>query len=172
MAIASNDLRGRPLEERARRLEDIEAVRKLKALLCRYLDRGWEGAMAGPAPQIGELFTADAGWSGLWGTWAGREAIERGLAATGITFATNYAINPYIEVDADAARAFWHGLSALTLADGRAVWVAGKYEETYVRGPAGWRISRLIFHKAFVTPYEENWVKGNMSLPRVAGLPT
>jgi len=147
------------LAQRVRLLEDIESIKRLKALYCKYCDGGW----AGPThdfDQIAALFTEDAVTEGTAGRTQGRENIRRLYRSYQATpFAFHRITNPIIEVAGDRAKGNWHVLVALTRPDGQAVWVAGIYDEDYVRTRDGWRIQLLKFTPAFITRYEQGWGK-------------
>jgi hypothetical protein len=63
------------LEQRLRRLEDIEEIKKLKARYCEACDRGWDGRASHDLEKIVALFTEDAVWDGgVYGRREGRSA--------------------------------------------------------------------------------------------------
>jgi uncharacterized protein (TIGR02246 family) len=142
------------------RLEAIEDIRRLKALYCHWADRGYPGA-GDDAHGFASLFTENASWTGGKGVpIVGRDVIERHYA-TFRPFGMHFATNGVIDVDVEAGRATgqWHVLSAQTSHDGRAVWIAGTYDETYVRTDDGWRFETVVFALAFRTPYEDGWAR-------------
>jgi len=147
------------LAQRVRTLEDIESIKQLKALYCKYCDGGW----AGPThdfDQIAALFTEDAATDGTAGRTEGRENIRRLYRSYQATpFAFHRITNPIIKVTGDRATGNWHVLVALTRPGGQAVWVAGIYDEEYLRTTDGWRIKTLKFTPAFITRYEQGWGK-------------
>ena len=60
------------LEERIQRLEDIEAIKQLKAEYCAYCDDGYN------PDGIANLYTEDAVWDGgPFGRYEGRDAIRK-----------------------------------------------------------------------------------------------
>jgi ketosteroid isomerase-like protein len=151
--------RASSMAQRTRRLEDIEEIKQLKALYCKYCDGGW----AGPThdyDRIAALFTEDAVTEGTAGRTEGRENIRRLYKSYQATpFAFHRVTNPIIQVTGNRATGNWHVLVALTRPDSQAVWVAGIYDEEYARTRDGWRIQRLKFTPAFITPYEQGWGK-------------
>jgi hypothetical protein len=135
--------------QRIQRLEDLEAIKQLKAEYCRWSDRGY--ARAGDDPErVAALFTQD-GW---WGDSERRPAIRDLFSQfqRRLPFAIHYALNPVIELDGDRAAATWHGLIALVTDAGDGVWVGGTYHDELVRTDAGWRFRRLEFVQAFRDP--------------------
>ena len=108
------------LERRVKVLEDVEAIRALKARYCAFCDDGYD------ADGIAGLFTEDAVWDGgVRGRAEGREGIRAFFqrAPLRLPFAIHMVMNPVIEVDGDAARGTWYLFQPCTFADGdRAVW--------------------------------------------------
>ena len=155
-------------EQRLKRLEDIDAIQKLKARYCNYCDGGWDRPTH-DYDGIASLFTENGLWdaSPLGGPAEGREAIRelfRGFQAS--PFAVHYISNPIIEVDGDTATGNWHLLLAITLGDDRqATWVMGNYNDEFVRTPEGWRFKALRFTPAAMTPYELGWGKAQFPPP-------
>jgi ketosteroid isomerase-like protein len=148
------------LEDLARRiqvLEDTEAIKKLKAKYCTYCDNHYD------ADGIASLFAEDAVWDGgNFGKHEGREAIRaffRGASQI-FPFALHQVMNPTIEVQEERATGSWYLLQPATLADGnRAVWLAARYEEEYVKLGGEWKFKRLKGHASFLTPFDQGWAK-------------
>jgi hypothetical protein len=147
------------LAQRVRLLEDLEEIKQLKALYCQYCDGGWDRPTH-DYDAIAALFTEDAVTEGTAGRTEGRENIRRLYRSYQVTpFAFHRVTNPIIRVAGNRATGNWHVLVALTRPDGQAVWVAGIYDEEYVRTREGWRIKTLKFTPAFITRYEQGWGK-------------
>ena len=145
------------LERRLRVLEDIEAIKKLKARYCAYCDNNYD------ADGIAALFTEDAVWDGgNFGRYEGREAIRtffRGAPQI-FPFAIHQVMNPIIEVEGEQAKGQWYLFQPATLAEGnQAVWLAARYEEEYVKVESEWKFKRLKVFPSFLTPYDQGWVK-------------
>jgi hypothetical protein len=144
------------LEKRIAQLEDIEAIRQLKARYCLYVDQRNEDAWL-------SLFTEDAVWeSDKFGIHEGREVIRtlfRGIPSF-LNFALHYVMNPIIEVDGNRATGNWLLLEPCTFVqDNQPAWGAGRYEEQYLKVGGGWKFKRLKLVSSFWTPYEQGWVK-------------
>lgn len=144
------------LEERVQRLEDIEAIKQLKATYCYAAD---EGDVDG----VARLFTEDAVWEGEgMGRFEGREAI-RGFFADlpkRLSFAIHQVMNPRIQVHGDIAHGDWYLLEPNTTSRGEmAVWGAGRYRERYARVDGEWKLAELRLTPLFWTPYDEGWAK-------------
>ena len=146
------------LDQRLRVVEDIEAIKKLKALYCKYAD----GEIMGPThdyDRFAELFVEDGVfiYEDLWNL-VGREEIRRQIKdCQRIIFAFHRVTNAIIDVNGDTATGNWHVVVPMILPGDQATWVAGIYEEDYVRTTEGWRFKKLVFKPAFFTTYEQGW---------------
>jgi uncharacterized small protein (DUF1192 family) len=145
------------LERRLAVLEDIEEIKRLKAHYAALCDDHYN------SDGIAALFTPDGVWDGGdLGRAEGRDAIRAFFvkAPKAFPFAIHNVMNPIIEVSGDSARGRWYLLQPMTMARGnQAAWLAGRYDEEYVRTAEGWRFRRLKFIPLFMTPYEEGWAK-------------
>lgn len=145
------------LEQRIRALEDVNAIRNLKARYAAYCDDNYN------PDGIAALFTADAVWEsqGL-GRFEGREAIReffRGASHI-FSFAIHYSLNGQIDVQGDTARAQWYLFMPCTLAEGnRAMWRAGIDTEEYVRVDGEWKFHSKTSAPLFHTPFESGWAR-------------
>lgn len=147
------------LAQRVGLIEDLEAIKQLKARYCQYCDGGWDRPTH-DYDEIAALFTQDAVTEGTAGRTEGRENIRRLYQSYQATpFAFHRVTNPIIKVAGNLATGNWHVLVALTRPGNQAVWVAGIYDEEYVRTKDGWRIKTLRFTPAFITRYERGWGK-------------
>lgn len=153
------------LEARLRRLEDLEAIKQLKARYCALCDADYD------ADGLAALFTEDAVWDGgnTFGVANGREGIRRHFAGASkrVTIARHQVMNPIIEVDGDAGTGHWllfQPCTNTTKTEEQAMWLAATYADTYRRssepgeGWAGWAISSTMIDVAFFTPYDRGWV--------------
>ena len=145
------------LELRMRRLEDIEQIKKLKARYCAYCDDNYD------AEGIASLFTADGEWDGgALGKGVGHEGIKKFFrrAPSAFTFAIHNVMNPIIEVNGDVATGRWYLVQPLTRREDdkeSAMWLAGRYEDDYVRAGDEWKFKRLKFITIFLAPYADGW---------------
>ena len=145
------------LRDRVRRLEDIEALRNLKAEYAAACDDNYD------PDRLAALFVEDATWEsqGL-GRYEGREAIReffRGISDH-FVFALHYGLNPQIDVTGDTARARWYLFMPCTVGDtGKAMWRAGLDEEEYVRVHGKWMYKSKKSAPFFNTTFEEGWAK-------------
>jgi hypothetical protein len=137
-------------------LSDLEQIRDLKTLygllgddVC---DTGQEGADRFAAAVFAEDAVGDYREGGAPDLLKGRAAIADFLAATTAPYAAwmwHLFTNPEITfVDADHAKGRWvvHALATPKARPQAAPLVTyGRYEEEYVRTPAGWLISALTY---------------------------
>lgn len=153
------------LAARVRALEDVEAIRRLKARYAELVDARY--ARDGPRPatelsalagEIAALFTEDAVWDGgALGLCTGRDAIRARMAQPTLRFSRHYFVNPAIEVDADRARARWELLAPCTARDGRPMWMAGVEDDAYARVGGVWLHARMALTVHFFAPHEHGW---------------
>ena len=145
------------LEERIQRLEDIEAIKNLKARYCALCDDNYE------ADGLAALFTDDAVWDGgQLGVCRGREEIRVFFQKSprAISFAIHQVANPIIEVDGDSATGKWYLFQPCTFArSAQAIWMAAKYRDKYLRVGADWLFEHVEIEIEFMTPFDEGWAK-------------
>jgi hypothetical protein len=144
---------------RLQRLEDIESIKQLKARYCVLCDDNYN-------PQgIASLFTEDGVWDGgNLGKAEGHGAIVKFFerAPSAFSFAIHHVMNPIIEIDGDSAVGRWYLLQPLirkSRAGEEAMWLAGRYEDEYVRVGGEWKFKRLKFITRLLAWYEKGWAK-------------
>jgi ketosteroid isomerase-like protein len=143
------------LEARIKNLEDIEAIRRLKGKYAYLADTK-------NAQEFMKLVTDDAVWEfGPLGRYVGKEEI--------LKFTLNITVDTYsfmlhnfheisIEVKGDTATGTWYFMvPASNQKEERAEWLAGVYEETYVKINGEWKFKKVITDMKFVAPYKEGW---------------
>lgn len=145
------------LEKRIRVLEDIEAIKKLKATYCAYCDDNFN------IPALRTLFVEDATWDGSrHGSAQGREAILSTLAnaQNWVSFSVHMVMNPIIEVEGDEATGQWYLFMACTQKNGgeNATWVSLRYDEEYLRVDGQWKFTSQKLTEYFWTPFDQGWV--------------
>ncbi len=145
------------VERRLETLEDIEAIKRLKARYCAYCDDNYD------ADNLVNLFTEDAVWEAdMRGRVEGSEEIRNFFikAHQRLPFAIHIVMNPIIEVDGDKAKGTWYLFQACTHAEGnQAVWGSARYDEEYVRVNGEWKFKNLKLTSFFWTPYDQGWVR-------------
>ena len=145
------------LARRIQRLEDIEAIKQLKARCSLHVDRGERDAFA-------DLFVGDGEFVGAFQTLVGRAAIR---AARFWPFMVHYVSNPIIDVVGDRASGVWYFLRPYTAPDGKAHWASGVYDDDYLRVDGIWRFKRIRIVNFFACPYDQGWVAGRPGDPPI-----
>jgi hypothetical protein len=157
-------------EDRIRRLEDIEAIRHLKARYAEYADEKYtDDHRRKPQDELDRigrlqagLFTEDAVWDGgeHFGAFEGREAIFGFVRKGGWSFAMHYFLNPRIDIDGDTASARWMLWQVCTLTEGDTpCWMSAIEDDVYRRTPDGWLMSRMTFRLKFMTRFDVPWTE-------------
>jgi len=148
------------LEARIFFLENLEKIKRLKASYCYYVDKeNLEGLM--------ELFTEDASIDfGIFGKHKGWEAVKKffkDIVLGELSFNLHMVHNPIIEINGDKATGKWYfEVPSIERKKERAIWIAGIYEEKYVKENEKWMFSFIKADFKFYSPYEEGWAKKNL----------
>lgn len=152
------------LEDRVQRIEDIEAIRKLKATYCFLCDAGLDDKKI--REELISHFTADARIDfglGPASKFQGREGLEVffGQVVPGaVSFCMHMVHNAIIEVEGDHATGKWYYEAPTTDAgSGRAQWMAGTYLEEYLREDGEWKFVSIDTQWKYISPYDEGWAK-------------
>ncbi len=145
------------IEERIRRLEDLEAIKALKHRYATYCDDGY------PPDRLAPLFTEDAIWDGhALGRFEGREAIRAFFAGCSktVTFAVHHVTNPVITVSGDIATGDWVLWQPIVFARGnRAAWLAARYHDRYLRVGDEWLFEHVDVEVRALSPYESGFAQ-------------
>lgn len=151
------------LEARLTVLEDVEAIKRLKAKYC-YLCDGLSDEHN--REELVSLFTDDARLDfGLSpdSVYEGPEALEeffRSVVPGAVSFCMHMVHNPIIEVSGDCAAGTWYYEAPTTDAtSGAAQWMAGTYNEEYRREDGRWKIASLGTRWNYISPYADGWAK-------------
>src|SRR4029077_19631702 len=117
------------LEKRITVLEDIEAIKKLKARYCAICDEDHNPA------KITTLFAPDGIWEGAGvGVHQGHDAIRKLFQGfqERISFSQHSVMNPIIEVDGTSATGIWYFIGPFTMRSGnRAMWLRARHQERF-----------------------------------------
>lgn len=129
------------LEKRITRLEDIEAIKQLKATYCDICDDDHN------PDRIASVFAADGIWeSPDFGKATGHAEIVtlfQGFKDM-FNFSQHNLMNPIIEVNGNTATAQWYMLGPWNFTeDGRKQWFALRYNDDYVKQNGEWVYSHL-----------------------------
>jgi hypothetical protein len=145
------------IEKRITVLEDIEAIKILKARYCAICDDDHN------PEKIASVFAEDGIWEGGdFGKAQGHQAIRKlfeGFKKL-ISFSQHNLMNPIIEVNGDYAKGTWYLLGPFTFREKNdARWIACRYEDDYVKINGEWKYKHL---RAFIrvhAEYEKGWAK-------------
>lgn len=143
---------------RLARLEDIEAIRRLKHLYCRLCDEDYQ-----PDPLVA-LFTEDGVWDAgeAYGRFEGHEAMRgffRSMPAVA-AFSAHTVLNEEIDLDGDVARGRWRAvIPASFYIEGKPVphWIISRYDDRFRRENGVWKFTlcRSIIQKS--GPHDGGW---------------
>ncbi len=138
-------------------LQNIEAIKRLKAYYCLYADSGQN------ADEFANLFTEDAVLDeGEDGVFEGRVAIAKMYRDLWPYLRLNqhFVMNPLIHVDGDKATGRWRLIQYMTTIHpegDRAHLAVGGYEEDYVKENGVWRFQRVTAWVHFCCDAAEGW---------------
>ena len=144
------------LEKAVSRLDDIEALRRLRMTYHDYVNEGrWA--------EIANLFTEDASIDfGYVAIMKGREdIIEQFVDIPNHTdLLKQFIHNHVVDVTGDTATGFLY-LEAKYADKGESLFVAGKITDRYVRVNNRWLIQDTVTHLYFTTPLTKGWAVEN-----------
>jgi len=136
-------------------LQDIEAIKKLKAEYCDICDDDHN------QDRIVSIFAEDGIWEGKDAGYAKGHAELRKLFKSfqeRISFSQHNVFNPRIEVNGNEAHAHWYFLGPFTFRKGnRQLWLAARYDDDYVKINGQWKFKHLRAFGRMAAPYEEGW---------------
>ena len=150
-------------ERRIQRLEDIENIRRLKAMYATYFDEALNGGGEFPPRILLDQFTPDAVWeSSSFGQFTGHDRIRGFLEdyRSRVSFCLHYILGHTIDVDEDrnTAAGRWITWEPMTL-DGIAVLLAGHYSDEFQRFGEQWLFKSIRLDVAFLVPYDRGWAE-------------
>ncbi len=129
------------LEARITRLEDIEAIKKLKATYCDICDD-----MHNP-DRIGALFAADGIWeSADFGKAVGPQAVRELFQKfqNMFSFSQHNIMNPIIDVSGNRATAQWYIMGPWDETESkRKTWMTLRYNDDYIKVNGEWKYQHL-----------------------------
>jgi hypothetical protein len=161
------------LKHRVQRLEDAEAIRRLRATYSRGCDDKNNLDILMP------LFTDDA-WIKLNppfnGFYQGKDALaemyRNNAEVNGVGWTVHYYLQPEIDISEDGltAKANWYlwepAMMRLENPEQEAVLMAGSYDDTYRKEDGIWKISSIEINMLMLARYKDGWEK-----ERVFGVP-
>jgi len=146
------------LDARIGRLEDIEAIKRLKYKYFRCLDTK-------ALDELAECFTEDVATSyseghyTLQGIYAVMKFIKRGMARYEF-FGVHQGHHPEIEFTSDiAATGIWEMLAyMIDTKEDKCMLIGAFYHDEYVKVNGEWKIKSTGYNRIF----EENWQRGDV----------
>jgi len=130
------------LENRITRLEDLEAIKQLKARYCEICDDDHN------PERIASIFTEDGIWEGRGiGKAQGHQEIKELFQnfQRMISYAQHMVLNPIIEIDGTSATGVWYFFGPFTFYENnQAMWQAARYYEDYEKTDGVWKIKHLL----------------------------
>ena len=155
--------RMRTLEEKIQTLEDLEAIKQLKARYALLADQRYgkrQRDLNVLAGEMAKLFTEDAVWDGgERGIYHGRKELYEHFRKPRQSFTAHYFILRHMSNERDKAHGSWLLWMPATSLNNTAFWMAGQENEDYIKIKSQWLISRLKLALFFETPYDQGWVK-------------
>lgn len=143
------------LEQRLTRMEDMEAIKQLKAEYCDICDDDHN------PDRITTIFAEDGIWEGAgFGKAQGHAAIRELFKKfqTLISFSQHQVLNPVIKIDGDRATGIWYFFGPFTFyKNNQAKWLAARYQDDYVKVDGEWKIQHLRARGRMSTDYEKSW---------------
>lgn len=159
----------RELEARVKVLEDIEAIKKLKASYCYTADAAIAGDMSKWDEFLG-LYAQDAkvDFTPIAKTETRDELVKffTETLPSLFSFLALMLSNPIIEVNGDKATGVWYVLCPCTFKVANvAGWIHARYDEEYVREKGHWKFKFIRGTFTYCTTFEEGWVKAPFTVP-------
>ena len=148
------------IDGRLKKLEDIEAIQKLKAAYCDACDNDHDG------DAVAALFVKNGTWQQIGGTKnaddrkrVGKAEISDfmfGLRTAGFIKRSSHMVtNPVIDLDGDQAKGLWKFIMLYTHVNGTYYRIIGRYEDHYVKQGDHWLFQSLTAHVEENGPYNE-----------------
>lgn len=145
------------LEKRIQALEDIEAIKQLKAEYADACDD-----MYNPE-RMKSLFTKDAVWDGEkegFGKYEGLDAVCGFFAEApkSLKFGVHWFLQPRITIlSATEAKGTWYLWQTSTMASGKDIFLAGKEYDTYRKENGVWKMSKMVLELFYAADITQGW---------------
>lgn len=156
------------LERRLQALEDLEAIKRIKATYAQAAD-GKYTADHQQKPQSeldrcariqADLMTEDGIWDGRpqWEYSVGRETFYEVARHSVWSMATHYFVMPHIVVDKDTAHGTWYLWQTGTLLKtNRSMIMSAVTTDDYRKVSGHWFIAKTVFTLKYLTPIDVPW---------------
>jgi len=140
------------LEQRIRRIEDLEEIRSLRMEYHHCVNDN-------RFPEAAWIFTDDAyvEYGGV-GKAQGKAEIEQLFErlSHAVTLIKQFVSNHMVKLDGDEASGIAY-LDARYAQDGKSLIAAVRFDDRYRRTPEGWRLTEMIASVQFSVPVQEGW---------------
>ena len=155
------------LKERQERLEDLEAIRRLKHYYyCHCIDRTLSGEKSAIEETISR-FTDDivADFTGF-PLAEGREQVVDFYARAVpeiLSYSQHQVFNEVIDINGDSAKGLWYLNCPVIFTEASALGrvspglIVGRYQEEYLKEDGIWKWRRIVAHLDVMGPTEELW---------------
>jgi hypothetical protein len=150
---------------RLQQLEDVEAIRRLKAEYCLACDDNYNPERLAP------MFSEDAIWDGgVLGVAEGREGIREFFRAASrqVPFALHYVTNPIINVDGHSATGhwlLWEPMTFNTEKGKQGIWHSASYQDRYIKQDDQWLFQSVTIKIELLSPVGNNFGETPVLLP-------
>jgi len=151
------------LAKRIQALEDIEAIKQLKAEYADACDD-----MYNPA-RMRDLFTEDAVWDGEkegFGKHEGLDAVCKffDAAKDSLKFGVHWFLQPRIKMLSETeAEGAWYLWQTSTMASGKDIFLAGKEYDKYRKENGVWKMSHMLLELFYAADIKQGWKDDKMS---------
>jgi hypothetical protein len=149
------------LAARLRAVEDIAAVKLLKAQYLNAADGGWT-KKSHNGPLVARMFTKDGSWESKGFPRAvGHKAIRKlfSMFRRDVPIAVHITANPIVRVKGDTATGEWRVMVMHADAQGRDSFTVAYYTDTFIRTRAGWKFTSLYAEPCMHGPYADGWTR-------------
>lgn len=146
------------------RLDGLESREQINGLMTSYMAA--TDAKEGKGEKVARLFAEFGRWQsvGPHGNpdWAavGRPALvtkfDRNVER--MPFSAHYVTNGAVQLSGDTARGQFMYFQACTYREDQPLWIAGSYDNEFVRVDGQWLFSHMRVHNFFTTPFDQGWV--------------
>ena len=151
------------LAKRVQALEDIEAIKQLKAEYADACDD-----MYNPT-RMRDLFTEDAVWDGEkegFGKHEGLDAVCKffDAAKDSLKFGVHWFLQPRIKMLSETeAEGVWYLWQTSTMASGKDIFLAGKEYDKYRKENGVWKMSHMLLELFYAADIKQGWKDDKMS---------
>jgi hypothetical protein len=145
------------LARRVQMLEDIEAIKQLKAEYADACDDLYN------PKRMRDLFTQDAVWDGEkegFGKYVGLDAVCGffGAAKDSLKFGVHYFLQPRIKIKSETeAEGIFYLWQTSTMVSGKDIFLAGKEYDKYRKEKGVWKMSHMVLELFYAVDITKGW---------------